>query len=645
MMSQFERFGKYILLEKLASGGMAEIYLAKSLGAQGINKFLAVKRILPQFCENPEFKEMFREEAKVSVNLRHSNVVPIFDFGEERNQFYLVMDYVEGRNLRQILNELKKQQIQFSVEQICYMIREAAAGLDHAHRCIDGSTGRPLNIIHRDISPQNIMVSFEGEVKIIDFGIAKAETQMEATKAGTLKGKFGYMSPEQADGHNIDVRTDIFSLGIVLWELLANDRLFTASSEAAILRKIRDCQIPAIRKINPNTPPELEKIVNKVLAKDPALRYQTAAALHKDLNRFLNTYYPEFNAQDFAVFVKNAFASAYQETKRKLVEYAKTQNFEERIGDPTPAGQTPRPPGRGEATVIDRSVPEADEEELLKLDTHHSIKVDLKELKRDQSQAGTKGMAPRGTNVGVTPGHGMPSVPGMHTKPSIPIAGATGIHKMPLRSPPPSVGVDDALGWIIRFGVVAVFAVGGIWAWKNKIIDLHGLTGGRAPAKAAAPVEGTIEPASKAAFKVTISSDPMGARILVDCQDTANFTPFMQEFEGNKSVHVSLKRDGYYPYDIDLVPVKNAQTLSAVMQPLSHTGFLSVHVSNGGTHPIVEINGKRICERDAELYPIPAGVPVQVRARNSFTGAMAEQTITAEADQKKTIELILLGTP
>jgi len=212
-MSQFERFGKYILLEKLASGGMAEIYLAKSLGAQGVNKFLAVKRILPQYSENPEFKEMFREEAKVSVNLRHSNVVPIFDFGEEKNQFYLVMDYVEGRNVRQMLNELKKQQIQLSIEQICYIVREAAGGLDHAHRCIDGATGRPLNIIHRDISPQNIMISFEGEVKIIDFGIAKAETQLEATKAGTLKGKFGYMSPEQADGLPIDVRTDIFFSG------------------------------------------------------------------------------------------------------------------------------------------------------------------------------------------------------------------------------------------------------------------------------------------------------------------------------------------------------------------------------------------------------------------------------------------------
>jgi serine/threonine-protein kinase len=167
--------------------------------------------------------------------------VRVLDFGEEQGTPYLVMEYVEGQNLRQILNHLKKENKDFSIDQVIYIVKQVAAGLDHAHRCIDPNTGRPLNITHRDMSPQNIMVSFEGETKIIDFGIAKAENQLEVTKAGTLKGKFGYMSPEQADGHPIDLRTDIFSLGIVLWELLANDRLFTSSSEAAILRKIREC--------------------------------------------------------------------------------------------------------------------------------------------------------------------------------------------------------------------------------------------------------------------------------------------------------------------------------------------------------------------------------------------------------------------
>lgn len=322
MSQSYESFGKYILLEKLAVGGMAEIYLARNSGAGGVSKFVAIKRILPQFTEQTEFIDMFKDEAKIAVNLAHANVVSIYEFGIEKEAFFLAMDYIEGRNLRQILNKMKKSSLAFSVEQVLYIIKEVAGGLDHAHRCIDANTGKPLNIIHRDMSPQNVMVSFEGEVKIVDFGIAKAETQLETTRAGTLKGKFGYMSPEQAEGLAVDLRTDVFALGIVLWELLANDRLFVANNEVNTLRKIRDCQIPSLRKINPNIAPELERIVGKALAKDRNLRYQTAAAFHRDLSRFLNRQYPDFSPQDFSVFVKTLFAGEILESRKKMVEYS-----------------------------------------------------------------------------------------------------------------------------------------------------------------------------------------------------------------------------------------------------------------------------------------------------------------------------------
>jgi len=321
--AHYENFGKYVLLEKLATGGMAEVFLARGTGAGGIGKFFAIKRILPQYADSPEFIEMFKDEAKIAINLSHSNIVSIHEFGVEKGQFFLVMDYVEGRNLRQILNKMKKSGLQFSVEQIVYIVKEVAGGLDHAHRCIDGSTGRPLNITHRDMSPQNVMVSFEGEVKIVDFGIAKAESQIETTRAGTLKGKFGYMSPEQAEGQAVDLRTDIFSLGIVLWELLAHDRLFVANNEINTLRKIRDCQIPSLRKINPNIHTELERISQKSLARDRNLRYQTGAALHRDLNRFLNRQYPDFSPQDFSVFIKSVFADEILSLRKRLVEYTK----------------------------------------------------------------------------------------------------------------------------------------------------------------------------------------------------------------------------------------------------------------------------------------------------------------------------------
>lgn len=335
----YEVFGKYILLEKLAAGGMAEVFLARSPGTGGIGKFVAIKRILPQFYDAQEFIDMFKDEAKIAINLSHSNVVSIYEFGVEKNQFFLVMDYVEGRNLRQILNKMKKSHSTFSIDQIIYVCKEVAAGLDHAHRCLDGTTGKPLNITHRDMSPQNIMVSYEGEVKIVDFGIAKAESQLETTRAGTLKGKFGYMSPEQAEGQPVDLRTDIFSLGICLWELLANDRLFIANNEINTLRKIRDCQVPSLRKINPNIHAELERIVQKALARDRNLRYQTAAAMHRDLSRYLNRQFPDFSPHDYSVFVKTLFADEILEARRRLIEYSKV-TFDTLGVQPSESGET-----------------------------------------------------------------------------------------------------------------------------------------------------------------------------------------------------------------------------------------------------------------------------------------------------------------
>lgn len=293
MSQNYEHFGKYILLEKIATGGMAEVWLSRATQAGGITKFVAVKKILPQYSDNPEFIQMFKDEAAIAMNLSHSNIVSIYGYDQDHGQLYLVMDYVEGRNLRQILNKMKNTQHKFTISQIVYMVKEIAAGLDHAHRSLNSATGKPLNITHRDMSPQNCMVSFEGEVKIVDFGIAKAESQVENTKTGTLKGKFGYMSPEQAEGQQTDLRTDVFSLGIVLWELLANDRLFIANNEINTLRKIRECQVPSLSKINPNIHPELERITNKALTRDRNLRYQTSAAMHRDLSRFLNKHDPE----------------------------------------------------------------------------------------------------------------------------------------------------------------------------------------------------------------------------------------------------------------------------------------------------------------------------------------------------------------
>ncbi len=638
MAQSFEQFGKYILLEKLASGGMAEVFLAKSLGASGVNKFLAVKRILPQFSDNQDYIEMFKKEAMIAVNLNHGSVVSIYEFGIERGQFYLVMEYVEGRNLRQILNELKKKSLQFSIEQIVYMIKEVAAGLDHAHRLIDGTTGRPLNLVHRDMSPQNVMVGFEGEVKVIDFGIAKAESQMESTKTGTLKGKFGYMSPEQADGQPIDSRTDLFSLGIVLWEMLANDRLFTSNSEAAILRKIRDCQIPSIRKINPSVPPELESIVTKSLAKDRTQRYQTAAAFHKDLNRFLNTQYPDFSAHDFAIFIKNAFAEVYAESKRKLVDYSKVSASSE---DKTIVTQTltynPGVSSSSSSTSsqyvpgLTPSAPES-QDEILNIDTDTQVKVNLSNLKdsngkkvvRQQSASGlTKGRVSHGTRT------------------HIPISTRSNV----------SLRKRSSLSDLV-IPVLTVLGVGfgGYLLFKNPMVAKYFKTGQRGPVAQAVDtsrpaanqaVEGSTEFAATGLVTVTLQSEPSGATITLGNKNTGQVTPAQVRIPANQDVVMRLEKAGYLMHESTIRAEQSGKTFRSTLLS-GRTGALTLSLINGGAKPEIEINGTKIMdEMPLRNYRIPAGVPVIIKVQNTFLGLKAEKTIVVGENESKAVELIL----
>ena len=318
---QFKKFGKYTIIKKLASGGMADILLASELSPTGFGRFVVIKRALSKFSENEEFKDMFKNEGKVACNLKHRNITPIYEFGIENNQFFLSMEYISGRNLREFIKRLQAYKNPPGLPNIIHIIKEVAAGLNYAHNAIDSNTGQPLNLIHRDVSPQNIMLSFDGEVKLIDFGIAKiADTNL--TRAGHLKGKFSYMSPEQAHGETLDERTDIFCLGILFWELLANKRLFASTNEMATLKKVKNCDVPNVQKINPQVPTELNDIVKKALSKNKNSRYKTAAKLEQDLSVFLNKNYPEYSHYDFISLIKQAYRKKIMEERERLKSYS-----------------------------------------------------------------------------------------------------------------------------------------------------------------------------------------------------------------------------------------------------------------------------------------------------------------------------------
>jgi serine/threonine protein kinase len=313
-------FGKYYLLERINVGGMAEVFRAKAFGVEGFERLVAVKRILPNIAEDKEFIRMFIEEAKLAVQLNHANIAQIFDLGVVDGAYYIALEHVHGRDLRGMFDRCRQLGEPMPVAQACFIIMKLCEGLDYAHNKRD-QAGRELHLVHRDVSPQNVLVSFEGEVKVIDFGIAKAANKGNKTQAGILKGKFGYMSPEQVRGIPIDRRSDVFSCGIVLYELLTGERLFVGESDFSTLEKVRNVEILPPSTYNRRIPDELERIVLKALAKDPEDRYQNAIDLHDELQAFVYTAGEFYSRKDLAGWMKKIFGREIEDETAKLESY------------------------------------------------------------------------------------------------------------------------------------------------------------------------------------------------------------------------------------------------------------------------------------------------------------------------------------
>ncbi len=338
-------FGKYYLLERINTGGMAEVFRAKAFGVEGFERLVAVKRILSNIAEDKEFIRMFIEEAKLAVQLNHANIAQIFDLGVVDGSYYIALEHVHGRDLRAMFDRCRQLGDPMPVSQACFVVMKVCEGLDYAHNKRD-QAGRELHLVHRDVSPQNVLVSFEGEVKLIDFGIAKAAGKGSKTQAGILKGKFGYMSPEQVRGIPVDRRSDVFSCGIVLYELLTGERLFVGESDFSTLEKVRNVEILPPSTYNRRIPDELERIVLKALAKDPEERYQNAIDLHDELQAFVYTAGEFYSRKDLAGWMKKTFGREIEEETAKLESYRQLKA--PATVDPPPAlGRTPtgsRPP-------------------------------------------------------------------------------------------------------------------------------------------------------------------------------------------------------------------------------------------------------------------------------------------------------------
>lgn len=335
-ITQFpKRFGKYILLDRLNSGGMAEVYRAKIIGEASFQRLVAIKVMLPQLVEDEQFISMFIDEAKLASRLAHPNIVQICELGRIRGQLYIAMDLVVGHDLRRVIKRVSKRGEQLPLKVAAYVVARAAEGLDFAHRQTTPD-GRALGLVHRDVSPQNILISYDGDVKVVDFGIAKAEERATKTSAGVLKGKLSYMSPEQATGRSIDRRADIFSLGTVLYEAIAGKKLFEGESDLSILDKVRRVDIAPMQQLLPSVPTAVHDILRRALALDPAERFDSASDMAEAIEPLLIDDRSIFGAKQVGMWMHALYADELQSVAEQMKRYLAVT--EEDLGEST----TPR---------------------------------------------------------------------------------------------------------------------------------------------------------------------------------------------------------------------------------------------------------------------------------------------------------------
>ncbi len=331
-MRRAQQLGRYHLLDRIAFGGMAEIYRAKTFDAHGQPHLVAVKRVLAHLAEDDDFIQMLVDEAKIASVLRHHSIARVYEFARAHGEYFIAMEHVDGKDMRTVLERCRSKKKPIPPEHAAYIAAEVGAALHAAHSAVD-SRGRPLRIIHRDVSPSNIICSYAGEVKLCDFGIAKATLSRVTTKTGVIKGKVKYMSPEQALGRKLDHRSDVFSLGSCLYEMLTRIPPFTATNEMDLLIKVRDAKYRPVSEIAPGIPIELEQVADKCLTRSRANRYQTAAEAEADLRSFLRKYMPNYSRSHLGRFVRKSFAQEIERELRMLEEYVLTDEPSDDVGE------------------------------------------------------------------------------------------------------------------------------------------------------------------------------------------------------------------------------------------------------------------------------------------------------------------------
>jgi eukaryotic-like serine/threonine-protein kinase len=309
-----DRIGKYRIIAELGHGGMAEVFLAVAMGPAGFNKLLVIKQLKAELVADPDFVSMFIDEARLAARVNHANIVQTIEVGEDNGRYFIAMEYLDGQAVHRVQHRSSAEGKKIPLSTMLRVLSETLVGLHHAHELRDYD-GKALNVVHRDITPHNLFLTYDGQVKIVDFGIAKAANSNHETAAGMLKGKVAYMAPEQVKGEPIDRRADLFSVGVMLWEAVAGRRMWQGLQEVTILHRLFSSDFPKLTDYNPNTPPELLRIITKALQFDRNDRYETAHDFQVELEAYLKTLDDVPTLREIGAFVTEMFETEREELK------------------------------------------------------------------------------------------------------------------------------------------------------------------------------------------------------------------------------------------------------------------------------------------------------------------------------------------
>ena len=603
-----QHFGKYILMRKIAMGGMAEIFKAKVTGTEGFEKDLVIKRILPHFTEDEAFVKMFIDEASITAKLQHPNIVQIFDFDVAEGTYYIAMEYIEGRDLKDVLERSIKLGEPLSVAQCVWIMMEVSKGLHYAHT--KEYRGKPLNIVHRDISPSNVMVAFNGEVKLMDFGIAKAAQRSTKTMAGAVKGKVAYMSPEQARGKPLDGRSDLFALGIMLWEMLTGKRLFLAESDFETLTNVLKAEAPAPSSINPAVPHDLDPIVAKCIEKKREDRYPNVEAFNRELTRWYYSNVIDLEKEKLRPLMSRLFKGEIDEIEK--------YNEEERVdlmgGTASNAGDaTAMVPASGsDATAMMPASGATDAgggEQRTRIDA--SAMADLPPV-APPSEGRRRTAPPPAPPSG--PAH-------TRTQGAYPAAGQTGYGPAPVQ-PQEARGGSSKLLWIL----LAVLLLGGGGVAAFLLMQDKGAGGGGAgPAETATATSAPGTPAAELAI-LRILVDPKDAKVKIGDQVGIE----RDGLEIGKTVQVTADAPGFEPYSELIKVVEKDQILKIQLEKEARFVSVVVRTQPNDDTAAIYANGERL-GTGAQSYKAKVGDSVVFRAEPK-TGDPVSQTIVIAED-------------